>query len=102
MWGVGGTLYGVLPTARYARGDYFVVCDRFAWSSCWSARILVASSSERHAKPNTHHEVVAARAGRFFYAFAVFLMLGLNIGHHCYGHYTHHGTRGAAAQFTQH
>ena len=24
-----------------------------------------ASPSDRHAKPNTHHEVVAARAGRF-------------------------------------
>jgi hypothetical protein len=26
--------------ARYARGDHFVVCDRFAWPSRWSVRTL--------------------------------------------------------------
>jgi membrane-bound serine protease (ClpP class) len=55
--------------ARYAGGDHFVVGDRFAWSSRWSARDLFASPSERRAKLNTHHEVsfsISARAGRFF------------------------------------
>jgi len=29
-------------------------------------RILFASPSSRHAKPKTHHEVVAVRVGRFY------------------------------------
>jgi len=53
-------------TARCARGDHFVVCDRFAGSSRWSAQDSFATTSERHAKPNTHHEVVAACVGRFY------------------------------------
>ena len=97
MWGDGGNVVWC-PAGRapYAGGDHF------AWSSRWSAQSLFASPSERHTKSNTCREVTAVRAGRFFGADAVFLMLGLNLGHHCYGHYTHHGTRGAAAQFTQH
>ena len=37
---------------------------RFAWPSRWSAPNSVCDHREHHAKPNTCHEVTAARAGR--------------------------------------
>jgi hypothetical protein len=42
-----------------------------AQSSRWSAQDSVREQRERHAKPNTHHEVVAARAGHFSGSFII-------------------------------
>jgi hypothetical protein len=42
-----------------------VVCDRFAWRSLGLAKEFCVDQRENRAKPNTHHEVVAVRVGRF-------------------------------------
>ena len=50
------------PTARGAAVR--MPFKSFAWSSRGSARNLDCDHREHHAKPNTSHEVTAARAGR--------------------------------------
>ena len=37
--------------ARYARGNHFVVCDRYAWPSVWSAKNLVSTKGRTTRSP---------------------------------------------------
>ena len=54
----------VLPDGPTARGaGVYTPFKSFAWFSRWSARNLDCDSREHHAKPNTSHEVTAARVG---------------------------------------
>ena len=62
------------PAARGATTSWCVIASRCF--SRWSTQTLFASPSERHAKPDTHHEVVAARVGRF----SIFCSARLEIG----------------------
>jgi hypothetical protein len=57
---------GPAGRARCARDGHFMACIPLRVVLPMVGTDLFASPSERRAKPKTHHEVVAVRAGRFW------------------------------------